>query len=183
MMDAPAREKMTAEEYLRLPETNLPLELIDGEIVRTPAPLDSHQVIVGNAYLWGRTTVRTGRWLLSPLDVYLDDLNVLQPDIAWVAPDSACVLREGKYWHGAPDLAIEVLSEGTSKRDRRTKFALYEAHGTREYWLLNPLDQSIELFVRQEERFVRQGLYYPEDTFTSPLLGVEVVVTVLFAAP
>ncbi|MFQ3674840.1 MAG: Uma2 family endonuclease, partial [Aggregatilineales bacterium] len=87
------------------------------------------------------------------------------------APDSACVLVEDRYWQGAPDLVIEVISEATARRDRQTKYELYQRAGVREYWIVDPRDGSVEVFQRTDEGFRRVGIFYADDTLTSPLLN------------
>ena len=77
------------------------------------------------------------------MDVYLNDSNVVQPDVLWVATDSeACVLVDNKYWKGAPDVIVEVLSFSTANRDYRVKYDLYEKHGVRAYWFGRFCDQT-----------------------------------------
>ncbi|PJF38967.1 MAG: restriction endonuclease, partial [Phototrophicales bacterium] len=82
------RSRMTAAEFFELPETNLPMALIDGEMIMSPAPAPKHQSIV---FQGGQTIDRlkpNGTVFLSPIDVALDEENVVQPDIVWVAENS-----------------------------------------------------------------------------------------------
>jgi len=90
-------------------------------------------------------------------------------------PDSKCKLGDDNTWHGAPDLVVEIHSEGTGLRDRREKFQLYEKHGTREYWLVNPGDRYVEVFQLVRGKFKRVGLFGPDEIFESPLLGGKAV--------
>jgi Uma2 family endonuclease len=113
-----------------------------------------------------------GELRFSPSDVYLDDFNVVQPDLFWVSPDkSLCKLGEDGYWHGAPDLVIEIFSEGTVLRDRREKFLLYQKFGTREYWMVDPAGKYIEVWRLHGKELRRDGLFGAEDTFESAALG------------
>ncbi|MCZ2094973.1 MAG: Uma2 family endonuclease, partial [Anaerolineae bacterium] len=84
--------KITADEFLQLPETNTLTELIDGEIVVAPAPRDSHQDTVFEAAKYVERIAPHGKIRLAPIDVYLDDINVVQPDVMWNGADSPCVL-------------------------------------------------------------------------------------------
>ena len=89
------RERITIEEFLQLPETNTPSELIQGELIVSPAPIHAHQRIVGKFFLYltqltGKSTLG-GEVVVSPSDVHLDNENVVQPDVFWVSgADSRC---------------------------------------------------------------------------------------------
>lgn len=165
--------RMTADEFLRLPETNLPLQLVNGEVIELPAPELMHQDCVGNIYVLFRQAAQNigGKAYVAPVDVYFDDLNVPQPDVLWLAPDSACQPIGTQRLSGPPDLIAEVLSPGTAHIDRRTKFRLYEKFGVREYWLIDPRDQLVEVWQYVEGRFVLLDVYAPSETFTSSLIG------------
>jgi Uma2 family endonuclease len=166
------RTKITAAEYARLPETNLPTELIDGEIISMPSPKMLHQEVLGNLYFMLRGMVKDGQLFVAPLDVHLDEYNIVQPDIFWVSgPGSRCKLGDDNYWHGAPDLVIEIFSPGTGPRDRREKFQLYEKHGTREYWLVDPGERYVEVWQLVRSQFKRVGVFGADEAFESPLLG------------
>ena len=173
-MTAFPKERITSAEYRLLPETNLPMELIDGEIYQMPSPLLEHQRSLSKFFMKLAPLQTEGEWLFAPMDVQLDELNVLQPDLFWIAPNSQCQSLNGRHLVGAPDLVIEVLSESTSRRDKQVKYRLYEKYGTREYWLVHPIEQSIEVYVRQD-------IYFVGDTFESPLLGKSIVVAEIFA--
>ncbi len=72
---------------------------------------------------------------------------------------------------GAPDLVIEVLSPGTARRDKKDKFSLYEKHGVREYWIIDPSEKLLEVWQLRDGRFSRLDVFGPGDPFTSLLLG------------
>lgn len=168
--------RMTAAQFAELPETNQPLELIHGEVVVSPTPTDHHQSVVGALYALLRELSRQaavgGAVRLSPLDVYLDTENVVQPDVFWVSPQNArCALGEDGYWHGPPDLVIEVVSPGSVKRDKAVKFALYEEAGVREYWIADPATAHVEVWSLRDGAFVRLGVFVAGDVFESPVLG------------
>ena len=178
-MIAAERTSMTLAEFRQLPETNLPTELIDGELIMSPSPVDEHQDIVGNTYSLVKRIGRGGKTKISPLDVYLGE-NVLQPDVFWVRDsDSLCKLGEDGFWYGAPDLTVEVVSPSSTNRDHRRKFQLYEQHGVREYWIIEPVTQIIYVFSRKDDHFEEAGVKAGE-TFNSPLFNSEVSVSDLF---
>ncbi len=164
--------RITAAQYAHMPETNMPTELIDGEVIEMPSPKTDHQRISRRLFNLVQKLANGGELFYAPMDVYLDDLNVVQPDLFWVSGSgSLCQLGDDGYWHGAPDLVIEILSEGTGLRDRREKFVLYEAHGSREYWLVEPGPKFVEVWTRAGRHFKRRGVFGAQETFESPVLG------------
>lgn len=172
MTDYIQTEKMTAAQFLELPETNLPTELINGEVFRMPAPQLNHQDVVLQIALFLKQRLTNGKVYVAPVDVYLDEINVVQPDVIWIGPDNKrCVSVEGKYLRGAPDLVTEVFSPGTARRDKREKFRLYQKYGVREYWMVDPQEQFIEVWYLAEGKFLLLDVYGPGETFASPLLG------------
>jgi hypothetical protein len=83
--------RMTADEFLKLPETNLPVQLLDGWVIRfdafEPTQL-THQDTLGNTAILLNHKVQEfgGKVYIAPVDVYLDDLNVPQSDVIWLLP-------------------------------------------------------------------------------------------------
>jgi Uma2 family endonuclease len=164
------RIRVTIAEFDALPETTQPTELIDGEIIVSPSPIPLHQISVGNTYNYVRDLKPNGMVLLSPMDVYLDDLNVVQPDVFWVAYQSRCVMTR-KRFEGPPDLVVEVLFPTTVARDRGDKFDLYERFGVYEYWMTDPDARFVEVYTHNGQHFVRQGVFTAGQTFASKILG------------
>ncbi len=72
---------------------------------------------------------------------------------------------------GAPDLIIEILSPSTHKQDRVAKFDIYEAHGVGEYWIVDPQEQLIEVYIRKDDHLQRQGGYTLGGKFVSHTLN------------
>jgi Uma2 family endonuclease len=164
-------QKMTASDYLSLPETTQPTELIDGKVIMAPAPADIHQQLVTRFVIAINTAQPNGSLRVAPIDVQLDMKTVVQPDVMWVGPDSACKLIDDKYWDGPPDLVVKIFSPGSVRRDKTTKFDLYEKHGVKEYWMVDPHEAYIEVWVLTNDQFVHQGVYGPDDDYISPVLG------------
>ena len=162
--------KMTADEFLQLPESLTLTELIDGQIIMAPAPETGHQITAARGYDIIKALASGGIVLFSPIDVYLDENDVVQPDVLWISPESNCKI-ERKYVSGAPDLVIEVLSPSTALRDKQTKFRLYEKYGVREYWIIEPTAQYIEVWSRVDEKFALHGVFAGSESFVSLVLG------------
>src|SRR5690349_10514848 len=83
------KARMTAKEFLQLPESNLPLQLLDGEVIEMNAPTLPHQDVVGNIFVLFKLKAKElgGKAYVAPVDVYFDELNIPQPDVMWLAPD------------------------------------------------------------------------------------------------
>jgi len=171
--------RMTAAEYRQLPVTNTIQELINGELTVPPSPMIPHQRIVLNIALLLRNDVPNGEVFISPMDVYFDEHNVLQPDVFWVAEASKCIERDG-YFYGAPELVVEVHSPSTAKQDKQTKFEIFEKHGVNEYWMADPVGSVLEIWQRKVEAFQRLGVFGEGDTFSSSALGKELVLKGIF---
>jgi Uma2 family endonuclease len=166
--------KMTAEEFFELPETNQITELINGELIVSPPPIPEHQRLIGNTYVLLRQLIPDGVVFVAPIGVYLDEDNVPEPDIVWVAVNSRCVITKTRL-EGAPDLIVEVLSPGTERRDKKDKFELYQKYGVREYWLVHPQAEYVEVWRLENGVFVHQGIYAPDESFVSAVMGDKTV--------
>jgi len=135
-------EKFTLRDYLNLPE-GYPAELIDGDFVKEPAPTRWHQRLALEICLRLRALVGPARVVLSPVDVFVDDWNVLQPDVLVTAPEDA--VTPDSPPGAIPILAVEVLSPSTARRDREAKTAIYLRAGVREVWLVDPDAGTVEV--------------------------------------
>lgn len=113
----------------------------------SPAPKPDHQhiVLVMAKLLYDFATPRRlGRVFVSPIDVVVSARRAVQPDIVFISRANLGIIRD--QIRGAPDLVVEVISEGTWRRDRIDKKALYEQYGIKEYWLIDPEAESIEVY-------------------------------------
>lgn len=135
-------------------------ELIAGQVVAmSPRPGFNHNRISSKIfylfenYLKGKpcTAIADGT------DLYLTDQDRFVPDMMVVC-DRNKLQRDGV--HGAPDLVVEVLSPRTMKNDRTHKMEVYAAAGVREYWLVSPDSQSVEVYLPEGEKFVLQDIYW-----------------------
>jgi Uma2 family endonuclease len=152
--------KITHDDLLALPEDNLRREIIDGEMFVTPSPIADHQTILINllsAFLDYLKAHRVGKVFVAPLDVILSDYDVLQPDLLFVLNERAGIVKD--WVRGAPDLAVEILSPTTEKRDRGIKLKAYARFGVKEYWIIDPAAREVEVHR------LRGGGYELAETF------------------
>ena len=168
------KQRMTAAEFLQLPETMQKMELIEGELIVAPSPVSQHQRISGNINALLRAIRPNGEVFYSPMDVKFDLDEVYQPDIFWIAEEGQAI-DKGGYFAGAPDLIVEVLSPSTAKYDRKQKFNTYEKFGVREYWMADPDGDYLEVWVLSDKKFTRLGIFDKDDNFDSQALGKNIV--------
>ena len=165
---------LTYDDYCQIPDDGNRYEVIDGILYMSPSPIVRHQLISGNlhGFLWNWTRkTKAGLILKAPMDVVLSENNVVQPDILFVSNARASIVEE-KNIQGAPDLVIEILSEGNRRHDEVRKRDVYESHGVQEYWVVDPVLETIKVYRLEEEQFVRVVEWSLEagDEISSPLL-------------
>ena len=176
--------RLTVQDYLNIPEEDENrYELINGELYMAPAPSWEHQKSTINlATLLDNFVSDTGlgEVVASPIDVYLSDEDVFQPDIVFISNERLGIIRSDGI-HGAPDLVIEVLSPGTERIDRTLKSERYEMSDVSEYWQANPIAKTILVLRARDGAFERVGLFTEGMTLETPLLpGLRVDVSEVF---
>lgn len=147
----PAQGSWTYEDYLRLPEDGQRYEVIRGFLYVSPAPSFVHQYTVWTlGRLLGNFVAenRLGVILGAPFDIRLPEAigNPVQPDILFIRLDHLPGLDDRRF-DGIPDLAIEVLSRGSWRYDRKVKLAAYREAGIPETWLVDPVARTVEIYV------------------------------------
>ena len=91
--------------------------------------------------------------------------TVVQPDICVICDETKI---DSRGCCGAPDLMVEILSPGNSKKEIRLKYELYEEASVKEYWIVNPVEENIVVFILNEERkFCGLKMYASGDTIES----------------
>ncbi|MBP7148087.1 MAG: Uma2 family endonuclease [Acidobacteria bacterium] len=136
-------------DYAALPDDGQRYQLLEGELVMTPSPNAWHQQILRELEFRLLAHVKErglGELFFAPLDVVLDDHNVVQPDIFFVSNERAGVRQDGRIL-GAPDVCVEILSRGTERVDRVRKLDLYARFGVGHYWIVDPRPRTIEEYV------------------------------------
>jgi len=143
-------------------------EIIAGvAYAMAPSPSVAHQEIVSalngelRAFLEGRPC----DVLPSPMDVKLSDEDVVQPDLLVYCDPSQ---NKDSHIEGPPAIVIEVLSPGSQQHDRMRKLHLYARAGVKEYWIVGPKDQLVEVLVLKDGRYTIQHALGPRDDLVSP---------------
>ena len=178
------RVRLTVQDYLDIPEEDENrYELIDGELFMAPAPTWEHQSNSHNLALLLSNFVSAGNLGVvryAPLDVYLSDEDVFQPDIVFISNERLGIIRSDGV-HGAPDLVIEILSPGTERIDRTLKSERYELFGVKEYWRTDPIAKTITVLRLRGGAFEQVGVFTEGMAVQTPLLpGLRVNVGAVF---
>jgi Uma2 family endonuclease len=171
----PSHTRLTYEDFLKFPDDEQRHELIDGEHYVTPSPNTRHQRLVVRLvtefenYFRGH---RAGQVFCAPFDCVFTNFDVVEPDLLVVLGDQIEILTEQNV-RGAPAIVIEILSPGTSRRDRGIKRDLYDRGGVREYWIIDPVDNTIQVLGRSTSLHLTSQSELPapgNDELTTPLL-------------
>lgn len=152
------------------------LELFRGRIFRLSAPNTKHQQISRNLFIPIGTFLKDKKCqaFSAPFDVRLPVKNrnkdhevntVVQPDICVVCDESKI---DARGCCGAPDLVLEILSPGNSHKEIKLKFELYEEAGVKEYWIVYPEEESLAVFILNENnKYDGATLYSGKDNIES----------------
>jgi len=162
----------TYEHYAAIPDDGQRYEIVDGVLYMSPAPSGWHQ----KAVLWIAYHLTNyvelgglGNVVMAPFDVELSFKNVVQPDVV-------VLLKEHQDQYiisrivGAPDLVVEVASPGTSKYDRNKKAHAYAQAGVQEYWIVHPLEYTLEVLVLDAGKYRSIGVFSGEQTIPSQVV-------------
>jgi Uma2 family endonuclease len=182
-MPTAATELFTVADYRALPEGPPYYQLIDGELIMAPAPNSFHQDIAFNvAYLLRQHVKRRrlGKVCIAPLDVFLSETTVVQPDVLFLATANLARLRADGV-HGAPDLVVEIVSPFNGALEMKRKRPLYARHGVREEWLIEPELEQIHRYDFAVDAAKPVRIIDSDETFETPLLpGLVIKATDVF---
>ncbi|MCU0468477.1 MAG: Uma2 family endonuclease [Arcicella sp.] len=161
------------------------VELFWGYISRmSPAPNSKHQEISGELHFHLKSFLqkKSCKIYAAPFDVYLPSLKgdgqtVVQPDLSVIC-DISKIQKQGCV--GSPDLIIEILSLGNSRKEMTKKFQIYEQAGVKEYWVVFPYEQMIQVYLLENDKFQLQPV--SEKSVKSVVLeGFELDMDMLFS--
>ena len=160
-------------------------ELIEGVIYdMTPSPTSTHQRISGNLYtnFWIYLKGKSCEVFSAPFDVYLKD-GIDE----WVIPDLTVICDQSKIQEkgcvGAPDLVVEILSKTTAVKDRTVKLTLYRTAGVKEYWIVDPYGETVEVYQFGENVFALPDIYGVEDVMKVGIFDdLQITLREIFAA-
>ena len=166
------RPRMSYADLERMPDDGRRYELYDGELSEVPAPIPRHQRVAFNIAEVLRDYERKhgGLMFTSPIDIVLDDYNVVQPDVVFFSRERTDAIDMRRAIRVPPDLAVEVISPSTESTDRGKKLRLLARFGVKEYWLIDPLDNTLEQRVLVGFALIPGGRVAQHDRVTSHAL-------------
>lgn len=151
------------------------VELIKGKIMEmSPAPTRFHQDISLKLTLHFAKAFENKpcRLYVAPFDVRFPDKDgkiktVVQPDLCVICDQSKL---DERGCLGAPDLVVEILSPGNTRKEMKDKYELYQEEKVKEYWIIYPDTRNIQIFFLQEDKYI--GI--------QPVAEGEIVTSVIF---
>jgi len=175
----------TYEDYLNLPDDGCRYEIIEGLLYMTNAPDIDHQFAVMEIAFQIKLFVnhhKLGYVLTAPFEVHLSETTrPVQPDVLFIRAEKwpgAGV----KYFEGAPDIVIEVLSPASRRTDQVIKFTAYEKAKVPEYWIVNPKAGTVQVFCLEGEQYISSGEFSGKEMIRSLLLpDMEIIAESLFS--
>ncbi len=163
----------TYQDYLDLPDDGQRYEIIEGVLYMSNAPNIDHQFAVSEIHGELRQFVKAhklGYVLTAPFEVHLaEKTRPVQPDVLFIKTER-WPGAGAKFFEGAPDLVVEVLSPSTAHVDKHIKFDAYEKAGIPEYWLVNPKTCSVEVWTLARGEYAILGEFVGEELISSAIL-------------
>jgi Uma2 family endonuclease len=149
-------------------------ELINGQIVKRSSPNSPHQRVsfkLSVEFGIYNKKKKVGEFFAAPFDVYLDEENAgIQPDLLFVSKERSFIVHDNNGIVGAPDLVIEIISKGSGDKDRAIKRDVYERFAVKEYWIVDPLYKSIEVYCMENNRYTLFSYAEDKGIITSSVL-------------
>lgn len=175
----------TWDDLLELPEGHTRHEIIDGELIVTPTPATRHQrvaqtlAVALDAYQKGHG----GFGLGLPINTYLSERDVVEPDCVYVRPENVGRVEYQRIV-GPPDLIIEISSPSTRRLDLMRKRDLYERYDLPEYWFVDLDGDNVQVYRLLEGQYGTAYIGTRGRVLDSPLLpGLSINVDELLGAP
>ena len=145
-------------------------EIIGGEKIMAPSASSYHNVVMGDLYTDIRIYLRQnncGYVFTDNVDVYLPDGSRYKPDLVVVKSENADIINWNGAIHGVPDMVVEVLSKSTRKKALTVKKDSYEACGVKEYWIVDPYMEIVDVYLLRDGKYFLNGEYinYTDEEF------------------
>ena len=146
-------------------------EIINGQVYMMARPSIKHAQIKGNilgvfkSYLKGKKCRP-----FDEVDVFFSEDDNFIPDVIIVCDPE--IIEENAIY-GTPDLVVEILSPSTARNDKIRKKAAYEKYGVKEYWIVDPMSKSVEVYLRKEDKLILDDVYSTYKDFESKALTDE----------
>lgn len=128
------------------------VQIINGKEIMSPSPISRHQIILSelnDIFKAFTKKKKLGKILISPLDViFEEDINRVQPDLIYISNENKEIIKD--WIRGVPDLLVEVVSKSSFYIDTADKKEIYQKYVVKEYWIVFPEYDTIEVFTLDE---------------------------------
>ncbi len=148
-------ERQKRQQFYADIDDDLKAEFVNGEVIIHSPVKKEHTDATGALYLLLKPFVQLAQLGYVGYEKVMSAFtrNDYEPDVVFFGNEKAVHFRKGQWKYPPPDFVVEVLSEGTEKRDRGIKFQDFEAHGVQEYWIIDPDEESVEQYFLQNGKF------------------------------
>ncbi|MDQ3755410.1 MAG: Uma2 family endonuclease [Acidobacteriota bacterium] len=173
-MSAITEPILTVDDLDLMPDDGNRYELLEGEIYVSRAPSLTHQRILGNLLTLLKNYLDQhphGEAFATP-GVIFDPSNGVIPDIVFISNQLGDRLGASERITEAPELVIEIISPGkeNARRDRVVKRRVYAKHGVKEYWIIDPEAETLEIYRAERHKLAHTVTLQDEDVIATPLL-------------
>ena len=139
-------------------------EIIEGEKFMLESHVIGHANVISNlvAIIGSYVSIkRLGVVTAGNFDVNFPDGNIFRPDFVFVNAENAKKLlsKKSTSLKGVPDMVAEIFSRSTMKRDVGIKKDVYESNGVKEYWIIDPWRESIDVYLLRDGKYELDGQY------------------------
>lgn len=177
---------LDADDLREFPDDDKRYEIIGGQLVVSPSPSTRHQHVLAQLTTWLNLYLiqnTLGRLYTAPMDVRLSFYDVVQPDLLVVLNDRQEIIQEQEI-AGPPNLVVEVLSPSSKTTDRVDKAALYARSGVEEYWIVDPIEETVMVYGLDGDRFAPSAtLERQDDLYSIVLAGFVLDLDTIFPDP
>jgi len=159
---------LSYDDLLEMPDDGQRYEIIDGELIVSPALIANHQRVLKRLVrVFDDFANETGRGevFFAPFDVQLGYHDIVEPDLVFIATEQGRVPGQHHKFEGSPVLVVEVISPSSRQTDRVKKMALYARSGVLEYWIPDPEQLTLVVNVLEGQTYVpvapdTEGLFF-----------------------
>jgi len=170
----------TVEEYYKIRE-DIRSELYEGYLVIMQSPSIRHQAIQMNISAHLYMFLKGKKCKVFPTlgaRLFENEATVFEPDIMVVCDETKLIKQN---CNGAPDLVIEILSPSTTRMDRKLKFDKYQKAGVKEYWIVDPERNLLEVNLLVNDKYMTTIYYETDKVSVSIFDGFEIDLAEVFA--
>jgi len=179
-----SRETVARRQFYHDMTDDCKMEFIGGEVIMHSPAKARHVRVKDNLLRMVQSHViaRDLGEVMDEKSLCVFPRNDYEPDIVFFGPEKTTSIQPDTMKFPIPDFAVEVLSERTEARDRGVKFQDYEAHGVREYWIIDAEEEWVEQYIEKDGRYELRLKSGSGEIASSVIAGFRVPVRAIFDA-